>query len=78
MYASTPATICASVSSLHIEAMDKNNVVNNISDKEFNYILEKVLSPNFHLVPSPNVAKLTSAIYMDQFLHEQYAILEFL
>ena len=64
--------------SVRIEAMEKSGIENNISIKEFDYIINKVLCPAFQLIPSPNAAKLASAEYMNQLLHEQYVILEFL
>lgn len=64
--------------SLNLEAIQRSNIENTITEKEFDLIVSKVLCPNFYLIPSPSAARLASISHMNQLLQEQYAILEFL
>lgn len=49
-----------------------------LTDEEFQLLLDTVLCPTFNLVPSPKAKDIAMVDQMNQLLHEQYRLLDFL
>lgn len=49
-----------------------------LTDEEFKLLLDSVLCPAFNLIPSPEAKGIAMEYNMNQLLHEQYRLLDFL
>lgn len=73
-----PSKKIAEMFSVTIPAIRANTSETKLTDEEFQLILDGVLCPHFHLIPSPQAESIAINERMNQLLREQYLILDFL
>ena len=74
-----PTRKIADILSLKIPAQTRQSVdENKLMDEEFQLLLDAVLCPTFNLIPSPVADNVLLEDRMNQLLHEQYRLLDFL
>ncbi len=57
---------------------DERDVVTRFTDESFQLLLDSVLCPMFHLLPSPSAKSILIEDNLNQLLYEQYRLLDFL
>ena len=63
---------------LNIPIDDDKNVVTKFTDESFQLLLDSVLCPMFHLMPSPSEKSVLIEDNLNQLLYEQYRLLDYL
>ena len=64
--------------SIAIPIDDEKNAKTDISNEEFQLLLDSALCPEFNLIPSPRAKNILIEEQMNQLLYEQYRLLDFL
>ena len=73
-----PTSTIEKIFKLNIPINEEMDVVTNISDDEFQMLLDCVFCPEFNLIPSPAAKNMLIENSMNQLLYEQYRLLDFL
>lgn len=74
-----PTRKIADIFSLKIPAQTKYSAEETrLTDDEFQLLLDSVLCPAFHLIPSPAAKNVAMVDQMNQLLYEQYRLLDFI
>lgn len=73
-----PTLAIEKIFKLNIPINEEMDVVTNISDDEFQILLDCVFCPEFNLIPSPAAKNMLIENSMNQLLYEQYRLLDFL
>lgn len=64
--------------SINIPIDEESAIKTDITDEEFEILLNSVFCPEFNLVPSPSTKSIMIEEQMNQLLYEQYRLLDFL
>lgn len=67
-----------SIFNVQIPIDEESNVKTDLSNEDFQMLLEAVLCPEFNLIPSPKARSIMIEEQMNQLLYEQYRLLDFL